>query len=447
LNLKIPIDMRPRILIIAALVMSLAACDNVLDVNPTANIDSDQALVNARGVELAVTGAYSGLQFVNMYSQYLPVLPELYADNLTHTGSFSTLAEFDRRAVFSSNAHIQDAWQAMYNLVNRTNNILAAAPNVTDYTSADIRDQFMGEAYFIRALTYSHLVRYFGDVPIVTEPAVGIDESSFVSRDAATQVYAQIESDLTEAISLLPAQNEVGRATVGAARALLARVSLEQGKWAQAESAASTVIGAGYSLVPDYRTLYTTQNGPEAILEVQFTVNDPTNHSFWFLPDALGGRYEYAPTQDLVDAYEDGDERFAASIGQDGARVYANKYFRISNSDDNVFALRLAEMYLIRAEARAHQQNFDGARQDINVIRNRAGLDDLELAAVNESTLIDAVLQERRVEFAFEGHRFFDLRRTGRAQQVLGLSQAQLLWPIPQSELDRNPNLTQNPGY
>lgn len=439
--------MRPRILIVAVLVMSLAACDSVLDVNPTANIDSDQALINARGIELAVTGAYSGLQFDNMYSQYLPVLAELYADNLTHTGSFTTLAEFDRRSVFSSNAHLQGAWQAMYNLINRTNNVLAAAPNVADFASDDVRDLYMGEAYFLRALTYSHLVRYFGDVPIVTEPSVGIDESSFVARDPAAQVYAQIESDLGVAAGLLSASNEAGRATVGAARALLARVLLEQGNWEQAEVAATMVIGGPYSLVDDYRSLYTVQNSSEAILEVQFTVNDATNHSFWFFPDDLGGRYEYAPTESLVGAYEDGDERFAASIGQEGARMFNRKYFRIGNRDDNVFALRLAEMYLIRAEARARQQNFDGAQDDINVIRNRAGLDDLNLASVNEDALIDAILQERRVEFAFEGHRFFDLRRTGRAQSVLSLSASQLLWPLPQSELDRNPNLTQNPGY
>jgi starch-binding outer membrane protein, SusD/RagB family len=439
--------MRPRILIIAALVMSLAACDSVLDVNPTANIDSDQALVNARGIELAVTGAYSGLQFANMYAQYLPVLPELYADNLTHTGSFTTLAEFDRRSVFSSNAHLQGAWQAMYNLINRTNNVLAAAPNVTDFASDDVRDQYMGEAYFLRALVYSHLVRYFGDVPVVTEPAVGIDESSFVSRDPVATVYAQIESDLGQAVTLLPPSNTAGRATSGAARALLARVLLEQGNWEQAEVAATMVIGGPYQLVGDYRSLYTTQNGPEAILEVQFTLNDPTSHSFWFFPDEIGGRYEYAPTESLLNAYEEGDERFAASIGQAGARAYNNKYYRIGNRDDNVFAIRLAEMYLIRAEARARQQDFDGAQDDINVIRNRAGLDDLSLDTVSESALIDAVLQERRVEFALEGHRFFDLRRAGRAQSVLGLSQSQLLWPLPQSELDRNPNLVQNPGY
>lgn len=447
--MQIPIDMRPRILIIAALVMSLAACDNVLDVNPTANIDSEQALVNARGIELAVTGAYSGLQFANMYAQYAPVLPELYADNLAHTGSFTTLAEFDRRNISSNNAHIQDAWEAMYNLINRTNNILAAAPNVTDYTSPNLRERYMGEAYFLRALTYSQLARYFGGVPVVTEPAVGIDESSFVSRDPISAVYAQIESDLAEATSMLPETNQPGRATVGAAQALTARVSLEQGNWSAAEAAATAVIGGDYRLLDDYAQLFTSQNVPEAeaLLEVQFTLNDPTSHAFWFFPNELGGRYEYAPTESLVEAYEDGDERFAASIGELGVRAYAQKYFRIGNQDDNVFALRLAEMYLIRAEARARQQNFDGALADVNVIRNRAGLDDLVLQNVSESAVIDAILQERRVEFAFEGHRFFDLRRTGRAQEVLGLSQAQLLWPIPQSELDRNPNLTQNPGY
>jgi hypothetical protein len=192
-----------------------------------------------------------------------------------------------------------------------------------------------------------------------------------------------------------------------------------------------------YSLVANYRDLFTTKNTSESIFEVQYSVNNSNSQAFWFFPQALGGRYGYAPSTSLFNAYETADVRRAASIATSGSSRYGNKYFRVANGDDNVIVLRLAEMYLIRAEANA-RLNADPAtvRADINIVRRRAGLGDLAATITTQAALFDAILQERRVEFAMEGHRFFDLRRLGRAQQLLG-----------QAERDVNSNLAQNPGY
>ncbi|MGH7459205.1 MAG: RagB/SusD family nutrient uptake outer membrane protein [Longimicrobiaceae bacterium] len=427
----------------------LAGCDSPLDTAPTDSIDSGDALTTARGVELAINGAYSGLQTFALYSLELTVYPDLYADNLDFTGTFGTHGEVGNSDISASNGAILGAWEDLYDLVNRANNIIAAVPAVTDFTAGQAV-QFEGEALFLRALSYLNAVRYWGGVPLVLEPSTDVTEESNVARSSPPEVYAEIEADLQQAATLLPASGSRGRATVGAANAVLARAYLEQGKWEQARDLATAVIESGeYSLTPDYTDLFEVQNTVGSILEIQYSVNDANGQAFWYFPQSLGGRRGFAPTSELFNAFEAGDVRRDFSIGAEAdGNLYGSKYFRISNGDDNVFVIRLAEMYLARAEANARLgAPTTVVQDDINSIRNRAGLAALDPTVVAEEDLITAILQERRVEFAFEGHRFFDLRRTGRAIEVLGFSDRQLLFPVPQAELDVNPNLDQNPGY
>lgn len=440
--------MKTRYFTWVPVVAFLTACDSPLDTEPTASIDEATALTSARGIELGLNGVYRSLQSAGLYSQELMVFPDLYADNLDFTGTFTTHQEVGLRNISASNGGILTAWTASYTGINRANNILAAVPGVSDMSDAQ-KGQARGEALFVRALHYANLVRYFGGVPIVREPSKGVGEQSLVSRSSAQEVYALVEQDLEEAATLLPNARATGRATRGAANALLARVYLEDAKYAQARDRATAVIGSGvYTMVANYRDLFTTKNSSESIFELQYSINNSNGQAFWFFPQALGGRYGYAPSAGLFNAYETGDVRRAASIGMSGNSRYGNKYFRIGNGDDNVIVLRLAEMHLIRAEANA-RLNADPAtvRADVNVVRRRAGLGDLPATITTQTALFDAILQERRVELAMEGHRFFDLRRLGRAQQVLGLSAERLLFPIPQAERDVNENLTQNPGY
>lgn len=449
--------MRKYLSCIAATTL-LLACDSPLDTEPTASIPAETALTTPRSIELALNGAYRSLQTGSLYSQEEMAFADLYADNLVFTGTFGTHREFGLRSLTASNGAVVGIWQSAYTGINRANNVLAAIPNVAALTAAQ-RTLFRGEALFLRALHYAILTRDFGDVPLVTEPSWVVDSQSFVSRDPRADVYALIQTDLEEALTLLPAQRVNGRATQGAANALLARVYLEDGKYAQARDKAAAVIANPlYSLMLSYGTtvgdvtrvsFFAFKNSSESIFELQYSINHSNAQAFWFFTDPLGGRWGYAPSLGLFNAFEAGDERRDASIGidEDNQR-YGNKYFRIANGDDNVIVLRLPEMYLIRAEANARLgADPTLVRDDVDVVRNRAGLADLPTTITAEADLLNAVLQERRVEYAFEGHRFWDLRRMGVAEAVLGLTADRLLYPIPQTERDVNPNLTQNPGY
>ena len=431
----------------------LAACNSPLDVDPTASIDSETALSTPRGIELGLNGAYSSLQSGNLYGQEEMVFPDLYADNLDFSGTFQTHREFGLRNVTTTNGAILNHWAQAYDGINIANNILDAVETVT-LTPAQ-HDQFRGEALFIRALNYSILVKYFGDVPLVLTPARGVGEESLVSRSPAADVNAQIVTDLTEAATLLAPDRNHGRATQGAAQALLARVYLETGNNAGARDMATAVItNTEYDLNANFASNWATKNSEESIFELQYSINDGNNQSFWFYPQALGGRWGYTPSLNLFNAFEAGDARRDVSIQVAGAGAcptapcrYADKYFRVATSDDNVVVLRLAEMYLIRAEANARLGAADQTvRDDLDILRNRAGLADLA-TTVTGAALMNAILQERRVELAFEGHRFFDLKRFGVAQTVLSLAPDRLLFPIPQGEIDVNINLSQNPGY
>jgi starch-binding outer membrane protein, SusD/RagB family len=226
-------------------------------------------------------------------------------------------------------------------------------------------------------------------------------------------------------------------------------VYLETGAYAQARDKATLLIESGdYVLPADYATVFRTNNSSESIFELQYSINNSNSQAFWFYTPDLGGRWGYSPTADLYAAFEPGDERLDVTIGIDDGDRYGNKYEKIENGDDNIVVLRLAEMYLIRAEANA-RLNADPAvvRADINEVRNRAGLPDLPTTVDTQQELFDAILQERRVELAFEGLRFFDLRRLGVATTVLQIPATRLLWPIPQAERDVNTALDQNDGY
>lgn len=441
---------------IAGLVLAgtlLAGCEGPLDVDPTASIDSDAALDNARALGAAVNGMYDRFQSDNLYARQLVVYPEMYADNLVFSGTFSTDQSVYNQNITAFGGVPLGPWSSSYSGINQANEVLAAIPNVSDLSTENAA-RYRGEALFVRALHYFNLVRYFGDVILITEPVrtTAEAEAAARARDPAATVWAQVEADLIEAATLLPTSRNPARATAGAANALLARAYLEQGKWALARDRATDVIGAGYEIVPNYAALWIAQNTVESIFEIQFTITDSNSLAFWAYParGGLGGRWGFYPSPELRAAYEDGDERYDFSIGFEpsSGRFYLDKYFRVDAGDDNIIVMRLSEMHLIRAEANA----WLGApaatvRADIDVVRERAGLDPLPITVTSQTDLISAVLQERRVEFAGEGHRFFDLRRNGRAEAVLGLPAFRLLWPIPEPEMDVNPNISQNPGY
>lgn len=424
-----------------------AGCD-VLDVKPTASVANEEALDTPRKAEIVLSGVYNALQ--NTHDLHY-IFNEVNSDNALWTGSFPTWQEIDLYNYQATNVDIQGRWSGMYNVINIANNVIDGVPKIgtTATFTATRRKEIVGEAKTLRAYAYLVLVNYFGDVPLVTAPTASVTpDNGFPARKPMSEVYAQIESDLRAAEDSLGTTNKAIAYVDGwAAKALLSRVSLYQQKWAQAEAKATEVIASTQFGLSSLSTLWEGGGGNEILWSLVYVAGtDPQNMSFYAYPSNAGGRYEYAPTANLKAAYAATDGRLAYTIRRVSNADIVGKYFRTTTDDDPVYIIRLAEVYLNRAEARAQQGNATGALADLNVVRARAGL--AALSGLTGAPLLDAIYAERRLELAFEGQRWFDLKRTGKAVATLSLpSPERLLWPIPQRERNVNPNLVQNPGY
>jgi starch-binding outer membrane protein, SusD/RagB family len=435
-----------------AILYLLNGCD-VLNVKPEDSIPASAAFKNKAGIEKGILGSYSSLQSLSYYGRSYLIFSDLAADNLAHPndGTQADYAQVDNNAILPENGAVDGIWSAIYDGINVANNVIDKVPGMADMTD-DEKNVALGELYFLRALNHFNLMNYFGPIIIKTKPTVGVSNLD-AGRNPVSEVYAQIIEDLTFAGANLPASTSIKtRASKYAALALLARVYLYEGDYDNAWEMANEVITNGeYGDLPDYADVFGADGSSETIFEVDFSIVDRNRVAEQNFPKTLNGRREVQPDPDLISVYEPGDERKAVSIAYDGVNAYANKYRDLSTGADNLIVLRLAEMYLIRAEAEAHKTSptISAIQDDINVIRNRAGLP--SSAATSISDLLTVIEKERRVEFAFEGHRWFDLVRTGRAIDVLPYvsSVNQTLFPIPREELDTNnsPDMKQNLGY
>ncbi len=282
------------------------------------------------------------------------------------------------------------------------------------------------------------------------EPTIGTTGLD-APRVPVAQVYESIISDLNFAVANLANSGSKIRGSQNAAKALLARVYLYQQNYQMAAATASDVItNGGYTLLPNYADVFATEENAESIFEISFSQLERNRIAEYNFPKSLNGRREVEPSQDLLDAFEENDQRFDASLAFASTLAYAIKYDDLNLGADNFIVIRLADMYLIRAEALAKSSgDVTQIKADLNIIRNRAGLSNFNSNDINQ--LITAIEKERRVEFAFEGQRWFDLVRTGRAVEVLFnvTSPNQTLFPIPFDELQTNldPGMVQNPGY
>ena len=453
--------------VIAVAALTAAACDDPLNPTPQQTIPFEEALDTPEEVRVAVNAMYDALQNCDGgYCRNLILFPDLYAGNLAFTGTFTSDREVARRNVTAGNTALPGLWGTAYAGISRANNVLAALPALEDEFDEDEYASLAGEAHFVRALNYLNLVNFFGGVPLVTEPISEVPEDVRVARNTEAQVFAFIEAELAAARAGLPelGSDAQGRASYEAATALLARVHTYQKEWAQAYALANEVIESGaFTLEPQYENAFEKEQTDEAIFEIPFTVTDPGSLAFWFFPGSMGGRYGIAPSANLVDSFEEDDQRINVAIQPEASGDdYGNKYTDISTTADDIPVIRLAEMYLIRAEAAARMGDFEQALDDINVLRERAGLegyDDVTADLDEDGTLeaaevLQLVLLERRHELFFEGHYFFDLKRFADAVPsaqarltTLGIVGNKLIFPIPQREIDANPALVQNPGY
>ena len=437
-----------RIFITALLILFFAACD-VLDVEPYHSIPADQAITNKADVESAITGVYSSLQAVGYYGRNYVVVGDLTADNLTWTGTTAGYNQIDNNSILADNVIVEGMWSAIYSTISRVNYVMAALPGLVteeEITDAE-KSAFEAELRFIRAMAHFDLARMFGPVPIRTAVVTADDDDLNVPRQPLAEVYQAVYDDLEFAAENIRENIVRGKTSKAAVLGLLARVKLYHhsitGNAALLEDAvalATEVIDDfGLTLEPDFATLFNGNPNSESIFEVNFGEQDRNRFAEYFFPTSLSGRREFAPTEKLFDAFSENDTRRDASIALDGNNLYGIKYHDIETGTDNVYVLRLAEMYLIRAEALVMlNDRLEEARDDINAIRVRAGLNPISTTA--PAQLENEIMDMRQLEFAFEGHRWFDLVRTGKAIDVLeGIAEeCQYLFPIPLGELLTN---------
>lgn len=437
-------------------ILSMYSCKKTLDQQPQSSLDATTGYTTRQGLEAGIIGTYDGLQQTGYMSLNFLIFSDMYADNIQWTGTFPTWSQVYNKTILPDNVDIATIWNAIYNTVNRANNIIAAAPSITD--PAFSKDRAIGECETIRALAYFDLIRMFGGsptgynqssglgVPLRINPTLTPADATSQARASEADVYTQILKDLDDAIAKLPNTVGTGRVNKYVATALKARVQLYRQQWADAEALSTTVINSPnkYALIvgSSYGNIYTLKNSSESLWELQYNATDANNIAFYYYPSTLGGRNEVSSTTSLRDAFEANDVRKPINYTTTPAGKQL-KYSQVNPGIDDVMMMRLAEVYLTRAEARVQQGNLSGAITDLNIIRTRAGL--TTSLAVTQADILTAIYKERRLELAHEGQRFFDLRRYNQT----GITQTfRNLFPIPQAEiLNSNGLVVQNPGY
>lgn len=474
-----------KIAIAIAFTLVLFSCQSdFLDVNP-AQETPDVALSDPDVAPQLVNSIYNILLQFNMSSFPWYGVAEIASDNADKgsdpgdTGTYQK--NLDEYTFTETEAAFRLLWENHYQGIGRANHALELLPQVDIEDS--LRNRLTGEAKFLRGLFYFRLVQMFGGVPIidfVPDPNNEEDINKGYQRASKEEVYAFIEADLNDAIQYLPKKSEyssanLGRATKGAAQALLSKVSLYEEKWQQAYDMSKAVIESGeYSLEPNYEDIWkeSHENGVESIFEIQGRGDVPVlgvdNYSTSQGARGQGGwgwGFD-APSEDLLNAYEEGDKRMDATIIFRGETLYDGRLVpeTVSNPrynqkayvnqeaadmrEKNVRLLRYGEVLLINAEAAYQLGMTDEATTMVNMIRERAGLDDLG------SVDLMAIWKERRLELAMEQDRIFDLRRQGRAAEVMQATGVPFvegkheLYPIPQAQIEQSGGLLeQNPGY
>jgi len=445
------------------LVTGFISCSDFVEVDAPKNILISETVFNDPAtVESALANIYFKIREEGMVSGNLGLTTSMgiYSDELDYYGFDSSYSQFYNHNVIAGNNTILGWWSHAYNIIYSANDIIKGVEN-SDVLTLEEKDRFKGQALFVRAYFHSLLVNIYGDIPYIT--TTDYRENNEVSRLPLVDVYDNIITDLTDAVDLLEVMegNSGERVLPGqdVAKALLARMYLYTEQWELAASMATDLIDT-YSLEMDINHIF-LKASPETIWQLK-PGDTPRNTQeanqlvIQFIPGQI-----YALSDTFLQAFEAGDLRYTNWVGSisntDNTVTlhFAHKYkalFTETESLEYSILFRLAEQYLIRAEARAHLGSIPGAQEDINAIRNRAGL--ANTLANNISDVLEAIIHERRVElFTEQGHRWFDLKRTGNASEVLSSIKpnwqgTDILFPIPETELETNPNLLpQNSGY
>lgn len=474
------------------------ACEDFLEKPPQGELTQTNFPVTAEDALLATNAAYNTMRDPNFNSGLFP-LHDIMSDDANKGSNpddqAATIGPFDRFQHLKTEGAILRWWNTLYKAVRRTNVVIEKVPTIT--MDATLRNRYVGEARFLRALYYFDLVRAWGGVPLLTtvDPQV-------LPRSSVAEVYQLIEDDLLFAIANLPRKSQysgtdIGRASKGAAQALLAKVYLFQGKWTDAAAKALDVINSGdYNLEADFDNANSVagEQGIESVFEVSSFGNEGIENGGNQYGNVQGVRGTpnrgwgfNRPTESLRNSFEPGDPRLESTViflgevldgvtiagdgltpdqttdshGQTEVESYNQKVWTPGNTVPPSFGhnrrfIRFSEVLLIAAEALNENNDAAGALVQLNRVRQRAreGNNAIlpDITITNKDQLRDIILRERRVELALEGHRFWDLVRTNKAESVLGplgfIKGKHELLPIPQTEIDLSQGaLAQNPGW
>ena len=460
--------------ILSTLLLVSSSCgSDFLELTPQQSISNDEFFKTFGDFQAAIIGAYNQMQNTDWYGRYVPLVSDVMGEDVKQNASANRAKEWAEYNGSSVDFIPDDIWEELYEGVNIVNSIINAEFTPPTALQAEY-NQIIGEAHAIRALAYFDLVKMYAQhytftadashpgVPLVFES----DVTNRPARNTVAEVYAQIISDFQQAITLMTIDpSNAGTFSREAAQALLSRVYLYMEDYTNAEAMATAVINSGkFNLVDNasYPMQFFDGNTSEAILEMVFTLTDNPGS------DHLGGMYkatgygDYLPAQDLLDLMADGDIRKTMfledpQLGGIYGTIRVDK-FPSSGSNiatDNIPVIRLSEVYLNRAEARAKLNNDAGAQTDLDMIRQR-GNPAATAATATGQALIDEILTERRIELSFEGHRIHDLARNKQDLTrvdctsptcTVSYPSDRYILPIPDAEIQVNENMTQNNGY
>ncbi|MFD2035131.1 RagB/SusD family nutrient uptake outer membrane protein [Belliella marina] len=462
--------------IFISLVLLFSSCEEWLDVQPRQSIDSKTALSSEEAVTAALIGVYARLREVELYGRDFLAIPDLLADNAYNTGNGNRLM-----GQYNNNpgSHM-DNWRYGYYGINQINLIFEALESLE--ATSEYKNQIRGQLHFIRALLYHDLLRVYaydptaiitsedrGGVPILEEGVLDVADIVFPARASIADGYQYVYNDLTQAYILLDGVNTDRTphfVSQGAAAALFSRVALYNGDWERAIAQAQIAFESGVATfsTTDPVAGWRVQVHPESFFEIVFATpdnvgsNESLRASYMtrvFLNDTNAASHgNVVFSDDLLEQYEEEDLRHG--LIQSGYAINSNvkeiNKFASKNGVanlDNVPVIRYAEVILIKAEAHYHLGQFAASRTELNKIKTRAGL--AAETTLEGPDLLEEILRQRRIELAFEGHRFFDLKRLGRNLVkefgTINFDDFRILNNIPNREIDVNPNLVQNRGY
>ena len=452
-----------HLLMVIALITAVS-CDSFVEVDlPKSQLTTHTVFEDYNTAEAALSNIYSNIRSKGILNgDGVGISNQLgcYTDEMISTENVTNPSfSFYSNSLLPTNSFVADYWNSGYNQIYAANLIIKSSSASSTLTESQ-KKQLQGEALFIRALIHFYLINIFGDVPYVTQ--TDYKENSIITRTPSDQVYEKIIFDLETAVNLLPEQYIVSqrvRPNKYTAKALLARTYLYKHSYPEAANTASAVL--------NNQSLYALEN-----IDTVFLIQ--SKETIWQLQSGAAGKnttegayfiFTSGPPQlvslsnTFYNSFESADFRRFNWIKEvnDNSGIWYHPYKYKENYDTAVskeysVVFRLAEQFLIRAEARVQQGDLIGAKEDLNKIRNRAGLPDT--LAITQEEILEAILNERKAEFFTEyGHRFFDLKRNEKLDNILGSikpgwNTTDRLFPIPQTEIDANPGLRpQNLGY